>query len=204
MKLSAACLLSLSFLVPCAWVGDEPEPRAEESALFTFVAHDDLQSSLDLRQGRAGGRVEDGEIELEGAQLAFEVFAPDRLSFGFVREESVDVLDLGPVSVSPQPRARDGAEKFALGLFHTLFFDGARFWYTGPGGAEHPCERADRILGPLPPRGVRHLEPRAGHTYLVRLQREGLGSVEEFFKFQVVALLPGHSLTIRWAPVPSR
>ena len=44
--------------------------------LVTLYAHDDLQSSFDFRAGLPGAHVVDGEVRLERAQLAFNVFAP--------------------------------------------------------------------------------------------------------------------------------
>lgn len=197
MRLPAAGWLALPLL--CAPLALRPaEDQAPNEGLFTFFAHDDLQSTFDFRLGRAGGRVESGEVFLDGAQLAFGVFAPDLLSFGFVFDENVEVLDLGEAYVAPQARARDGAEEFAIGIFHTLSFDGLRFSYVDAGGDVRPYDPADRILGALPPEGLRHVAPVVGHTYVVRVRRRG-ASREEFFKFQVVDLLPGHSLTIRWA-----
>jgi hypothetical protein len=63
-----------------------------------------------------------------------------------------------------------------------------------------PHERADRILDTPPTWGLRHVEPVVGHTYLVRVRRNGT-STDELFKFLVIGLLPDHSLTMRWARV---
>ena len=45
--------------------------------------------------------------------------------------------------------------------------------------------------------GDRHVDPVVGHTYLVRVRRDGR-TTDEFFKFQVVDLVHKQSLTIRW------
>ena len=82
--------------------------------------------------------------------------------------------------------------------------DGADFLYVDAGGHVRPWEPADRILRGPPPAGVRHVEPRLGHTYLLRVRRDDAGSADELFKFQVIALQPGHSITLRWAAVPVR
>jgi len=167
-----------------------------------LYARDDLASSFDFRSGSAGGRVVEGEIRLADAQLVYGAFLRDQLSFGFVRNERVEVLDLGDVSVVPQVRARDQTVEFPISVLHTLAFDGARFTYLGPGGAVHAFEAADRILGSLPPETLRHLEPQLGHTYLVRVHREGVGARDEFFAFEVVDLEAGRRLTLRWNAVP--
>jgi hypothetical protein len=197
-------LLSLPLaLVPLA-LHAPSDGDASSAGLVTLYAHDDLASSFDFRAGRHGGRVEQGEVRLDGAQIVFDVLAPHRISFGFVEDERVDVLDLGPFRVPSQPRARDRAVEFPLALIHTLSFDGVRFGYAGPGGDRHPLDEADAILGALPPERVRHVDPVVGHTYVVRVHRDGLGSGDELFGFQVVDLVPEHSLTLRWKALGRR
>jgi len=176
-------------------------PQAPDEGLVTLYARDDLASSFDFRSGTAGGHVVDGEVRLSDAQLAYGAFLRDQLSFGFVRNERVEVRDLGDVSVAPQVRGRDPAAEFPVSVLHTLAFDGARFTYLGPGGDVHSFEPADRILGSLPPEEVRHLEPQLGHTYLLRVHPEGVGLRDEYFAFQVVDLEPGRRLTMRWRAV---
>ena len=89
--------------------------------------------------------------------------------------------------------------KFSISLFHTLFMKGgAEFSYVGSRGQTLRLRDADRILDPLPKRGIRHIEPRVGHTYLVRARRRGDRSSEVFAKFEVIGVQSGHSLTIRW------
>lgn len=195
------CLSAL--LLPLALTQEGEQRTAVASHLTTLYAHDDLQSSFDFRHDRAGGRVEAGEVRLTDAQIAFGSFARGMLSFGFVRDERVVVLDLGELAVAQQARAADRAEEFPVALFHTLFRDGARFAYVGPGGDVHPFEAAEEILGNLPTPGLRHLEPRVGHTYLLRVRRDG-GALDEYFKFEVVDLVADQTLTIRWALVPAR
>ncbi|NOT32459.1 MAG: hypothetical protein HOP15_18595 [Planctomycetes bacterium] len=205
MSTAGAWLVCASLaLFPLALVAVDDRPPHERAGLVTLFAHDDIQSSFDFRQGRAGGHILDGEVRLESAQLAFDVFAREQVSFGFVRDERVELLDLGELRVAPSVRARDRAEEFPIALFHTLAFEGARFSYLGPGGDVLALDLAGRLLGPLPLEGIRHVEPRVGHTYLMRVRRKGSRLADELFKFQVVALVHGHSLTIRWAPVPTR
>ena len=147
-----------------------------ESQVVTLYANDDLLSSYHFGRGTAGGRVEDGEIVLNDAQLAFHVFADDMISFGFLRDERVNVIDLGALYVPGDERAVDRAPKFALSLFHTLFKDGPQLSYLGAGGNRLRHKEANRILGPLPPEGLYHIEPRVGHTYLLRAMRKGIGT----------------------------
>ncbi len=200
----AAFLLPLPLLlVPLAQPQGEELP-SDSSAIVTLYAQDDLQSSFDFRHGSAGGRVAEGEVVLLDAQIAFGVFEKGHITVGLVRRERVELLDLGSVSVPSQPLALERSVEFPLSLFHTLFFDGARFHYVGPGGDVHAYDQADRILRALPPDGLRHVEPVVGHVYLVRVRRDGVGSRDEFFKFQVIDLEPERFMTIRWARVPGR
>lgn len=177
-------------------VGPPPTPRA---GLVTLYAGDDLASSFDFRSGGYGAAVFDGEVLLAG-QIAYDAFAPGLLSYGFVRDEKIALLDLGALEVPPQPRARDQALEFPISLFHTLFLRGPSFYYLGPGGDAHPFQAADAIFEPLPPESLRHVEPELDHVYLLRVKRDKARE-DELFKFQVVAKLPDHSLTLRWARV---
>lgn len=203
MRPAGACLLTVPLAVASFLLHPSERRSANEgSYVATLLANDDLLSSFDFRSGGAGGRVVGGEVRLDDAQLAFDVFASGYLSFGFSRNERVDVLDLGPVLVPPQERSRDRAAEFPVSIFHTLFRDDNGFAYVAPGGDVDPYERADRILTTTPTTGIRHVEPVLGHVYLLRVRRNDT-SVDELFKFQVVGLLPQHSVTIRWASVGS-
>lgn len=198
---SAPWCLAASLLAALVLGGDRPEsPDPRSGGLVTLYAHDDLACSFDFRGGRAGGRVQDGEIRLESAQLAYDVFEPGHLSVGFADDERVALLDLGAAYVPPQRRPSDGAREFGLALFHTLQLDGSRFTYSVPGGSRRAVPAADGILGLLPLRGeLTHLAPEVGHTYLLRATREGRAGNDDLFKLHVVAHRPGESLTLRWA-----
>ena len=203
MSSAAARLLGLP-LVLLLSLGGQDDANVPLEGVVTLVAHDDLLSSFDFRRGRAGAFVEDGEVRLEDAQIAYDVFVTGQLSIGFVHEERAELLDLGEAYVAPEARARDRALEYPIALFHTLFLDGADFLYVDAGGHVRPWEPADRILRGPPPAGMHHVEPRVGHTYLLRVRRDDAGSADELFKFQVIAFQPGHSVTLRWAAVPVR
>ncbi len=176
----------------------------DESRIVTLYAHDDLQSSFDFTEGGNGATLWNDEIVLDDAQIAFHVFAENMISYGFVRNAPTMVLDLGEVYVPELVRAQDWAPKLPISLFHTLFLDGAHFSYREPGGRAHRLKEAGRILNNLPPEGLYHLEPRIGHTYLVRTNRRGSKTPDEYAKFQVIDFQPDRSLTIRWANLPTR
>jgi hypothetical protein len=197
MRSLAACLLACTLALLPRDHRDDRIGDGGESGIVTLHARDDLSSSFDFRSGGPGGRVVDGEVRLDGAQIAFDVFARGMLSFGFSLDERVHVLDLGPVQVPPAARARDRAAELPMSLFHTLFKDDNGFAFVGPGGDVDPYERADKILTTPLTHELRHLEPIPGHTYLVRVLRNGT-KVDELFKFVVIGLVPDHSLTLRW------
>jgi hypothetical protein len=201
MSSARLSLLALSAaLVPFFFPAQDAAPAPSEGVV-TLYAADDLLSSFDFRSGAAGGRIQEGELRLESAQILFERLAAGRISFGFTRDERVEILDLGFDTIAPEERSRDRAVELPLAVFHTLRLGDNGFAIVGPGGDLDPYERADRILGPPPAVGVHHVEPQVGHTYVVRV-RTNKSSRDEFFKFEVIGFLPGHSVTLRWAVVP--
>jgi hypothetical protein len=202
MSSARLTFLALSpVLVPFLLAQPPQETQFASPSIVTLYARDDLQSSFDFRGGSAGGRVVRGEVRLDAAQIIYDVLEPGRISYGFTRDERVEILDLGDVSVPPEPRARDRAVEIPLSVVHTVCLTDSGFSIVSPGNDLDPFQSADRILGPPPPVGVRHIDPLLGHTYLVRVRRNR-SSDDEFFKFRVIDLVPEHSLTIRWATVP--
>lgn len=194
-----AAALSLALLGSPA---EPSEPAAQApGGIVTLYARDDLACAFDFRTGKVGASILEGEVSLDHAQLLYDVFEPGFLSFGFTDRERVAVLDLGEVYVPPQDRATDRSLEYPVALFHTLFVDGPRFFYLGPGRSLHRFEDADRILGSTPREGLAHVAPVVGHTYVLRTKREGVGGTDELFKFHVVAIRPRESVTLRWARV---
>lgn len=194
-------LLALPTLLASLLAGAGQDDGPPSGGVATLYAQDDLLSSFDFRSGGAGGRLEEGEVRLESAQILFDVLAEGQLSYGFADDERVEIVDLGDVTVPPEARTRDRAIEFPISLVHTLALRDEGFAYVRPGGDLDPYSPADVIRGAMPRAGIRHLEPRLGHVYVLRI-RTDKSSVEEHFKFQVIGLIPGHSLTLRWARVP--
>lgn len=199
--LSCTALLAVSALTSPGLAPGADDPRAEEGSVVTLYANDDLRSSFDFRSGDFGARIVEGEVALAGAQIVFDVLQADRLSFGFVHDESVRILDLGEVFVPPFQRAQDPAVKFPVSLYHTLFFDGARFAYRGAGNRVVHYRPANAILASRTLRGIGHVEPQVRHTYLFRFQAGKRRGSDEVVKFEVIDFLPGSSVTLRWARV---
>jgi hypothetical protein len=200
MRSAAACLLLCSLPLVSFLDHRDRDGGGEGTGIVTLYANDDLQSSFDFRSGEAGGQLVEGEVRLDSAQIAFGLFVAGKISFGFSRDERVDVLDLSDVTVPPEARARDRTEEFPISIVHTLFRDDNGFAIVSPGGDVDPYDRADRILTMPLTQGLRHIEPIVRHVYLVRVRRNGT-STDELFKFQIIGLLPDHSVTIRWARV---
>ena len=196
-----AALAAVTFFVLPGDAQDVGLETIPTSGVVTLYAEDDLLSSFSFSGGCAGGRIVDGELVLDDAQMAFDVFAENMITFGFVRDARTRILDLGDVSVPPRERAVDRAPKLPTSLFQTLFLSGAHFSYLDPTGREHRFKDASEIMNALPTEGIYHLEPIVGHTYLVRTNRKGEGTPDELAKFQVIDFRPGRSLTIRWANI---
>ena len=169
-----------------------------DGGLVTLFAADDLACSINLRTGEYGGRIVDGEVALDRAQLLYDVFAAEMLSFGFAHDEVVNVIDLGPLMVPDQTLANDVSLKFPISVFHTLTVEGKRLVYQDAGGAFVRLREGGDIFK-VAPRGLRHLEPTVGNTYVVRFERlRGEDRGDRMAKFQVVEHRPGESLTLRW------
>ena len=195
-------LCAVLFPVPSAVA---PVQAGATGGLVTLYAQDDLACAFSLDAGVPGASVVEGEVRLDRAHLVFDVFAEDMLTFGFIEEVLVGVVDLGRVTVAPHSRAQDPAPEFAISLFHTLYLDGRKFSYVGAGGTLQRHTDAERIFDPLPRRGMYHVAPVVGNTYLVRVNDGGgASSADRLAKFVVVDFQPGHTVTLRWAPVPTR
>ena len=197
------CFLFSALLVILALAPQTPADTRLAGGMATLLAHDDLRSSFSFRNGAFGAQIQDGELRLDDAQLVFHTFGENLLSFGFVRNELVSVLDLGDLVAPGIERAADLAPKPPVSIFHTLFLDGVVFKYQGPLNQAHRLPEAQAIVSAIPPPGIFHIEPQIGHTYLLKAQRRaGHGDTRpQFFKFLVVDFEPGHRLTLRWGPL---
>ena len=209
MKTIAAYSL-LAILVPVVGMtlrspGHAASPVLEDQTrVTTLYAHDDYLSTFSFRYGGTGARMDDGELILDNAQIAFDVFAEDMITFGFVDNEPTRIIDLGDVTIPGIDRAADRAPKLPVSLLQTLHLDAGRFNYRGPNSKLYRLKEANEIMEGLPGQGFYHIEPKVGHTYLLRSDPRGSGSAEFYAKFQVIGFRPGESLTIRWAVIPSR
>jgi len=168
--------------------------------IVTLLARDDLQSSFNFRQGTFGARINNGELLLDNAQLIFHTFRESMLSYGFVRNEFVSVLDLGNLVVPGIELSTDNAPKPPLSIFYTLFFDGVAFKYQGPSNQTYRLSEAQALVAAIPSPGISHFEPQMGHTYLLKVQRRiGYGPASpQFFKFLVIDFEPNHHVAFRW------
>lgn len=177
----------------------EPEPTAT-GGIITLYAHDDLASSLDFRTGTYGGRIVEGEIALDQAQLVYDKFSPEHLSFGFAADEAVTIVDLGPVEVPFTALAQDAALKFTVSAFHTLGFSGRRLTFQPAGGSTVRLGAGGDAFT-TPQRGLRHFKPTLEHVYVLRYQRTRGDRRDMLAKFQVIDVRPGEAITLRWANI---
>lgn len=177
-----------------------PQESVATDGLITLYQHDDLASSLDFRSGAHGGRVLGGQLDLSAAQLAYGTFEPGLLAFGFVADEAVQVVDLGPQEVEPTATARDLALKAPLSVFHTLGFAGRRLTYLSPQGSYVRLGTGNAVFD-VPRQGLQFVEPIVGHSYAVRYQRTRGDRSDMLAKFLVVEHRPGESVTLRFGNI---
>jgi hypothetical protein len=195
--LSGALSSGLLVLLATGPSAPQAEPDADDG-LITLYADDDIASSFSFREGRHAARVERGEIALDDVQLVYDVYAEDALSYGFARDELVAVVDLGEVYVPEFQRATDPALGFPLSVFHTLFRDGPHFAYVNNAGKTVRIRQADRILNTIVSTELTHFEPKLRHTYLIRFRSRTKRAYDQVAKFQIVEVVPGERVTLRW------
>ena len=185
-----------------AEIGEErPGGRASlDDPVVTLWAKDAPRASFDFVRGEYGGRIEDGQFLLDGAQVAYDVLEKERLSFGFSFNQSALLVDLGDIRVPKVSNSHDRGPKLDLSLYHTLGLRRGRFVYKGPFNKSYDQSDARKILRSHPRLGVQHVEPQLGHVYLLRFRPNYRRRKTEYLlKFQIVDLEPGRRLSFRWA-----
>jgi hypothetical protein len=176
------------------------DPAQPSGGLITLYEHDDLASSLDFRNGRHGGSVIDGQIQLVDAQLVYGSFATGLLSFGFAADEAVNVVDLGTAEVEFNASAHDAALKYPISVMPTLGVASRRLTFQEANGTHVRLGTGNAVFD-VPKRGLQHIEPVLDHCYAIRFQRTRGDRRDMLAKFQVVEHRPGESITLRWANI---
>ncbi|MFO0981593.1 MAG: hypothetical protein U1E76_07540 [Planctomycetota bacterium] len=195
----AACLL---MALPLAG-GTPAEESAEAGSLITLWANDAVSAAFSFETGSFAPVIVDGQGVLDTAQIAFNLFEPNKLTVGFVREVGVRVVDLGENDAVPAyTLSSDRSARVSISKFHTLFLQGSTLYYRAPIG-KTIAERGkdvDSVFFTLPPDGIASWEPLAGHTYVMRwAPQRAQRAQERFVKFHIIDFQPGRSVTLRWA-----
>ena len=166
------------------------------SRIVTLWALDELSSSLDPESGGTGSVLRGGQVDYDRAALAYDVFAPNMLSFGFRERERAVLVDVGDFRVPPLVLPRDVVQRSPLTVFHTLTVERGKVQYTAPIDRTLNLLEGQPVLTRLPPEGIQHVEPQVGHVYLLRsITTTG----ESLAKFVVLDVRPGVSVTLRYA-----
>lgn len=210
-RFSVAILL---LLAATAWVAtsearqtdDESSESADATSsilptgeLVTLYAVDDSSCSFDFDRGTVV-EVDRARLDLAVADMVFGRYSEGVLTFAHARNARAIVIDLGEEYVEANSQPTDEAPRVPLSIFYSIFLDGRRIKYVDGGGTLHHHRRGQDVLNQYPDAGAFHVEPKEGHTYLLRYA-ERLHGVSRLVKFQVIDVEPGRWLTFRWAPM---
>ncbi len=173
--------------------------RAPTSGLITLFAEDDRTCSFSFEDGDFGPII-DNVLRLDLAQMVYHRYEPGRLSFGLVRNEKVNVVDLGDVRVDSGAQPTDVAVRSPISVFHSLFLDRRRIFYTDAEGRPKHYGVGQKVMNTFDREGVQHLDPVVGHTYLVRYRLAPLGRGQDgrIVRLHVIDVEPGRFVTLRW------
>ncbi len=177
----------------------EPVSPRADNQLVTLWANDETLATFDFTTGTHGSVVKDGELILDGTQIAFNVFEKNQLSYGYVRGIVSEIIDLGDVVIDPVDRPDDRSPKPVLNLFHSLDLRDGHFIYRAPIDREIRHTEAQKIFKPLPRDFLVSFEPEVGHTYVMRFKPRGEKEEQStVLKLLIIDFQPGHLLTFRW------
>lgn len=179
--------------------GAQSDAPSSESGIVTLWATDEPRSAFSFDTGKYAVDIVDGQAVLDGAQIAFHLFEPNKLTTGFVLGQAARVVDLGDVKVDGVFRASDQAFHPPLNIFHTLFLDGRGIYYRGPLSRTYRLKKAEDVFFSLAAIAS-SFSPEIGHCYLLRYAPKGAPeSTAKLVKLRVVDYEPGRQVTIRWA-----
>jgi hypothetical protein len=145
--------------------------------ITTLYASDPIESSLDLRTGRSGLVVQDGEVRNRDSHVCLG-YAPDSLAVAIQGGDRGAIVDLGTLEAT-QPSS--GTTRVGNGgnVFVALKLQAIR---------SHPALHETT--------GVATAPVVAGHVYVARIVNDR--EQELFFKLLVLEFRPGESVTFRW------
>lgn len=206
MSIRTCVALALLLLVAAAPVQDQPALGVASGQEFVLRlrAHDELAATVDFEAASYGSDLDGAQIGIWRAELAFGLFEPGLLSFGFRDREQARLVDVGDFRVPGQRLARDLAPRPAASVLHTLELDDRKVVYRSPPDRQLSLREASPIGAILPDVGIQHVLPELGHVYLLRYRGvpETPDSWGRVVAFQVVELVPGEALTLRGRTLP--
>ena len=180
-----------------------PPPPSPKDVVITLYGADGLRSSLDLDRGIHGSRMVEGALVLDECELAFGLFEPGQLSYGFRRDEQALLVSLGNRKVEATTANRDVAPRPSVSVYHTLRLLNGKVVFTQPVGRTNRLNEAQAILGKYPVQGARHVTPQAGNVYLLRVRKpKAVGGGERIYKLLVLEANE-RLVTLRAAPLPA-
>lgn len=187
---------------PAALTSTAPLPEATSqdggsgvergSSIVTLWANDQLAAAW------PSATVTNGRLDYRGTDLVYNTFAANKLSFGYLGDSLVTVVQRkGPLKV---PVVRDRTNRSPAiepDVFHTLAIDRKRIVYqTGIGKLEELREVSSQWRR-TPVAKLVHIEPKEGDVIIVRHQPNGARGGERNLKLQVIEHRVGRSLTLR-------
>lgn len=194
--LTIACA-SFAFLLPA----ESPPGAAQEQqtgGLITLYAGDETRCCFSFNDGNYGARIHDGELILDNTQIVWNLLQEGQISIGYVSHTGTNLVDLGEAYVGPLRDPRAQSPKPNLSVFHTLRVENRAVVWSGPPGKVYHSADGRRLIQGIPTTGIKHFTPIAGHTYLLRVRGIGRGGRDRMYKFHVIDIQPGHTLTLQW------
>ncbi|GJM45313.1 MAG: hypothetical protein DHS20C21_21550 [Gemmatimonadota bacterium] len=195
LPLVTVSVLALIVLTSAGWTMQEDSVGRRGDQIITLTAMDDLTCSFSFAGGRFGD-IREGRLFLDETEMLFDRYQADRLSFGYVRDMRVNLVDLGDERIGTGDKPGDRAPRTPISVYHRLFLDGDRIKYLDAYGNAKAHRLAQKVLHQFGPEQTIHIEPRIGHTYLLRY-RTSFGA-SETVRFRVLDHEPGRYVTLRW------
>ena len=192
--------LVLLTIVALGIVGSTGQARQDDhrpgDQLITLFAMDDETCSFSFSQRRFGG-IAEGRLFLDDTEILYDRYQPGHLSFGYVRDSRVNLIDLGDERIATGSMPSDRAPRVPISVYSRLFLDGGRVKYIDAYNNAKAHRNAQKVLHQFGPEQTIHADPQVGSTYLLRY-RTAFGQ-SETVRFRIIDHEPGRFVTLRWA-----
>ena len=205
LALAAAC--AVAALLGAALAGAEEGPPPADPAgsrLVTLHAGDPVTHTLNLSTGLFGGRIEGTRFVETRAHLDYGTYAENALSLALEEDDRGVFVDLGHWTALREAYGYDEADGGGIG-FASIALDGDRVRIARRRQEDSPqtLREARPILSSHPGERRTSVVPLPGHILLVRLEDRLRKATPLLAKILVVSHVPGDSVTLRWALLPS-